>query len=76
MLLMTLSLMISASMFSHREDRYDPAAASKMQDQWYISLIISFNDVLFILSHWVFVYYYLKVASIIPIYFESIEEPK
>ena len=73
---MTLSLMISAAMFSRREYRYDPAADDDAQDEWYVSLIVSVNDMLFILSHWVFVYYYLKVAFTISIYFDSLSEPK
>ena len=34
--------------------------------------IIALNDILFIISHWVFVYYYLKVSLTVPVYFQSL----
>ena len=67
--------MIGASMFSNRSHRYDPAA-DPIVEVWYVRAIIAVNDILFIMSHWVFVVYYLKVAFTIPVYFESMSEPK
>ena len=73
---MALSLMIGAVMFSNRSHRYDPAADDTDNRDWYTRGIVAVNDILFIMSHWVFVYYYLKVAFTVPVYFESMVEPK
>ena len=68
MFFMAFSLMIGASFFSNRDHRYDPQAEPAEQE-WYVRAIIALNDILFIISHWVFVYYYLKVSLTVPVYF-------
>ena len=69
MVLMTFALMLSAAMFANRKSKYDPASDTT-DSIWYEQALVTFNDLLFIASHWIFVYYYLKVAFTIPVYFE------
>ena len=71
---MTLALMMSAVIFSNRNNKYDPAAEEGQK--WYQQAAVSLDDILFIMSHWVFVYYYLKVAFTVPVYFQSMAMSK